>query len=189
MRLTRIGIIIFAAATAAGPWYTVDGYNQIRNVISILGAQNTTNSSVMVAGFVALGLGIIVDGVRRFSKPVLPFMAFGLCMGLAGVLAHKPLSPDVDFSEFAHQAHSALATLGGISITVGLVWQAARQSSFRSRAVAIVLAALCLGLPLCMLAFPEIQGLIQRLMYLLMFTWLWVYYPFTVVANGAEGDG
>ncbi len=28
-----------------------------------------------------------------------------------------------------------------------------------------------------MLAFPAIQGLVQRVMYLLIFSWLWVFYP------------
>ena len=131
----------------------------------------------MVAGFLALGIGIVVDGVRRFSKPVIPFIAFGLFMGLAGLIAHKPISPAADFSELIHQAHSILATLAGISITVGLLWQAVLVSTFRLRTVTITLAVLCFILPLCMLAFQDIQGLIQRIMYLLVFIWLWTYYP------------
>lgn len=179
MRLTRIGILIFTAAAVAGPSYTVERYSSISDVISLLGAQNTPNNFIMVAGFLALSIGIIVDGVRQFSKPTVPFIAFGLCMGLAGLVAHRPLSPDVAFSLFAHHTHSALATLAGIFITVGLLWQAARQSLPRPRAIAIALAALCFGLPLCMLAFPGIQGFIQRLMYFLMFIWLWTCYPLT----------
>lgn len=177
MNSTRLGILIFTAATMAGPWYTVEEYSPVRNVISQLGAQNTPNSLIMVAGFLALGIGIVVDGVRRFSKPVIPFIAFGLFMGLAGLIAHKPISPAVAFSELIHQAHSILATLAGISITVGLLWQAALVSTFRLRALTITLAILCFILPLCMLAFQDIQGLIQRIMYLLVFIWLWTYYP------------
>jgi hypothetical protein len=131
----------------------------------------------MVAGFLALGIDIVVDGVRRFSKPVIPFIAFGLFMGLAGLIAHKPISPAAAFSELIHKAHSILATLAGISIPVGLLWQAVLVSTFRLRTVAITLAVLCFTLPLCMLAFQDIQGLIQRIMYILIFIWLWTYYP------------
>ena len=177
MSSTRIGILVFTAAALAGPWYTVEEYSPVSNVISQLAAQNTSNSFIMAAGFLALGIGIVVDGVSRFSKPTIPFIAFGLFMGLAGLLAHKPISPDVGFNEFIHQAHSSLATLAGISITVGLLWQAALLSTFRLRAMTISLALLCLILPLCMLAFQDIQGLIQRIMYLFVFVWLWVYYP------------
>jgi len=183
MKLTRIGILLFGAAAVAGPWYTVDGYSSISNVISLLGAQNTPYNFIMAAGFVALGIGIVADGLRRFSIPVLPFIAFGICMGLAGLQAHRPLSQEVTFSEFAHQAHSIPATLAGISITVGLLWQAARLSVFRLRLMTVLLAILCFGLPLCMLAFQDVQGLIQRFMYLLIFSWLWLNYPPEIHTN------
>jgi hypothetical protein len=142
MNPTRIGILIFAATALAGPWYTVEGYSFVSNLISQLGAQNTQNSVVMVVGFLALGIGIVADGIRRFSKPVLPFIAFGVSLALAGLLAHKPLSPVAEYSEGSHQAHSVLATLAGLSITVGLLWQAVLSSTFRSRAIIITLAAI-----------------------------------------------
>ena len=186
MNPTRIGILIFAATALAGPWYTLEGYSSVSDLISQLGAQNTQNSIVMVAGFLALGIGLVADGIRRFCKPVLPFIAFGLSMALAGLMAHKPLSPTVEYSEGAHLAHSALATLAGISITVGLLWQAVFASTFRSRAITITLAVLCFALPLCMMAFQEFQGLIQRIMYLLLFVWLWIYFPNRIMTNHAS---
>ncbi len=185
MKPTRIGILLFAVATLAGPWYTVEGYSSVGNVISQLGAQNTQNNFVMVVGFLTLGIGIATDGIRKFRRPVFPFVIFGLFMALAGLLAHKPLKPAVEYSEVAHQAHSALATLAGISITVGLLWQALLATAFRSRAIITTLAMLCFALPLCMLAFQEVQGLIQRIMYLLVFAWLWVYFPGKIMANKA----
>jgi hypothetical protein len=183
MHPTRLGILVFTAAALAGPWYTVEEYGWIGNVISQLGAQNTPNAYVMVIGFLALGLGIVVDGVRRWSRPLLPFVAFGLLMALAGLFAHKPISPTLAYSEAAHGAHGALATLAGVSITIGLVWQAVYARARRSRVIAIALAVLCLALPLCMLALPDAQGLIQRLMYLLVFTWLWIHYPGGILAT------
>jgi len=38
----------------------------------------------MVAGFLALGIGIVTDGVSRFSKPTIPFIAVGLFMAVRG---------------------------------------------------------------------------------------------------------
>ena len=180
MNVTQIGIMVFTVAALMGPWYTVESYNPVSNVISQLGAQNTPNNLIMVAGFLALGIGIMADGMRRLSKPVVPFIAFGLFMGLAGLLSHKPVSPDAVFNEFAHQAHSILATLAGISITVGLFWQAFLATSSRLRVITLTLAALCLVLPLCMLVFQDVQGIIQRVMYLFVFVWLWINYPDTI---------
>ncbi|KPJ77833.1 MAG: hypothetical protein AMJ54_06605 [Deltaproteobacteria bacterium SG8_13] len=178
MSPTRIGIVVFTSAALAGPWYTVEGYSIIGNLISQLGAQNTQNSWVMAAGFLALGCGIITDGIRRFSRPGIAFMAFGLFVALAGIFAHKPLWPAAEYSVVAHQLHSVLATLAGISITIGLLWVAASATSFRPRIIAIALAVLCFALPLCMVAFDAYQGLIQRVMYALILAWLWIRFPF-----------
>ncbi|MEQ1882211.1 MAG: DUF998 domain-containing protein [Burkholderiales bacterium] len=193
---TRTGILLFSAAALAGPFYTVDGYSVVQNVVSELGAQNTKNSFVMVAGFLALGLGIAVDGIRKFQWLALPFIAFGVFMALAGLFAHKPLAPNVLFSEAMHAAHSALASLAGASVTVGLVWYAVRARGAWRRGIAFFLGALCVVLPLGMLAAPPYQGLIQRAMYLLVFAWLWACYPglhtanpsFKRTATGAAGE-
>jgi hypothetical protein len=189
---TRAGLLLFSAAVLAGPWYTVDGYSVVRNVVSELGAQHTPNSLVMVAGFLALGGGIVADGLRNFQRMAVPFIAFGVFMGLAGLFAHKPLDPSVPFTEALHAAHSVLASLAGVSVTVGLIWYGVRVGRSWRRTVALALAALCVALPLAMLAFPAYQGLIQRVMYLLIFAWVWVFFPDLRTANtppnGKSGD-
>jgi len=190
--LTRAGILLFSAAVLAGPWYTVEGYSVVRNVVSELGAQHTPNNLVMVSGFLALGICLVADGVRNFQRMAVPFIAFGVFMGLAGVFAHKPLDPNVPFTEAAHVAHSILASLAGFSVTIGLIWYAVRARGFWRRTAAFALAALCVVLPLVMLTFPEFQGLIQRFMYLLIFAWLWLFFPglgTTAPAPDRKSDG
>ena len=59
---SRIGILVFAAAAIAGPWYSVEEHKPVSNLISELGAQNTQNNFVMIGGFLVLGSGIAVDG-------------------------------------------------------------------------------------------------------------------------------
>jgi hypothetical membrane protein len=174
---TRVGIVLFVLAVAAGPLYTVPGYSAVGNLISELAAQNTPRNILMSGAFVALGVGIAVDGLRPFAAAQAPIIGFGVFMALAGLFGHRPISAGVPYVEWAHAAHSALATAAGTSITVAFVWQAVRQPWWVRRAVAAALAVLCLVLPLTMLSFPAVQGAVQRLMYLLMFTWLWLHYP------------
>ncbi len=185
--LTRAGLLLFSAAVLAGPWYTVDGYSVVRNVVSELGAQHTPNNLIMVSGFLALGIGLVADGLRNFQRMAIPFMAFGAFMGLAGFFAHKPLDPNVPFTEAAHAAHSVLASLAGISVTVGLIWYGVRAGRSWRRTASLALAVLCVALPLAMLAFPGYQGLIQRVMYLLIFAWLWKFFP-GLRSTGASPD-
>jgi hypothetical protein len=70
----------------------------------------------------------------------------------------------------------------GGSLTVGFLWQAAAAHPTAYRLLSAVLAVICVALPLLMLNLPRYQGLVQRLMYLLVFAWLWVYYPRTADA-------
>ena len=141
---TRVGIVLFVLAVAAGPLYTVSGYSAVGNLVSELAAQNTPRNVLMSGAFVALGVGIVVDGLRPFAPAQAPFIGFGVFMALAGLFGHRPISSGVPYAEWAHTAHSALATAAGISITVAFVWQAVRQLSRARRAVA---AALAVALP------------------------------------------
>jgi hypothetical membrane protein len=186
MNLTRIGIIIFMIAALTGPMYTVEGYSSVRNVISELGAQNTPYSWIMILGFLALGLGIIAGCIQAFNKSIIPFILFGLFMALAGFFPHKPVNPDIEYNKFLHQAHSMLATLAGISISVGLLWRAVLATSTFGRIIPLILGVICFALPMSMIAFPDYQGLIQRIMYLLIFIWLWKNIPLKNTADNTR---
>lgn len=177
MNATRTGILVFGAAVLAGPWYTVPEYHAVRHLISELAAQSTPGNWIMSAAFVALGVGLVADGVRRYRHDHLPFMAFGVLMALAGLFGHRPLDPNVSYQAWAHAAHSALATAAGFAITFALGWQALRQPRRVKRVLAGVLSVACVALPLAMLWLPPVQGAVQRLMYGLIFGWLWVHYP------------
>jgi hypothetical membrane protein len=186
MTKTRWAIGLFVMLVIAGPLYTAPGYSVVANVISELAAQNTPGNVAMAAGFVLLGLAIVADGLAHRRPPLLPFIAFGLFFGAAGVLGHRPITPGVDFVAWVDSAHSMLATLSGVSLTVGFAWQSRVAPSPRERLVAAALALLCVGLPLLMLALPAWQGLIQRAMYAAVFAWLWVRYPLRRVAGPAR---
>jgi hypothetical membrane protein len=177
MRFTRLGIAIFAVAVVAGPLYTVPGYSAVANLISELGAQNTPRNFLMSSAFIALGAGIVADGFPKFHRALAPFVAFGIFMALVGFFGHKPINPDVAYAAWAHTAHGALATAAGVSITVGFAWQAFRHQGLGKRIAAMLLAVVSFGMPMAMLSFPQYQGAIQRVMYFLVFSWLWVYYP------------
>ena len=177
MGITRIAIIMFVVAVVLGPLYSVEGYSPVSNVISELAAQRTPHNYIMASAFLALGAAVVAQGISAFRRPLLPFVAFGISFGAAGLFGHKPIDPEVPYSSWVDAAHSALATVSGVSLTAGFLWQAvaARLQWYRWLSAALVLV--CVGMPLLMLQYPHYQGLVQRVMYLLVFAWLWVYYP------------
>lgn len=177
MNKTRAAIAFFVVVVALGPLYTAAGYSAASNVISELAAQNTPRNWLMSAAFVALGAAVAFDGARVFRWPLAPFIAFGVAFAAAGLAGHRPITDGVAFVPWVDAVHSVLATLCGVALTVGFGWQAVRAASLARRLQAVVLAAACVGLPLLMLANPQVQGAIQRVMYLGVFAWLWAYYP------------
>lgn len=175
MSPTRVGILLFALSVIAGPLYTVPEYSMVRNLISELAAQNTPRNWLMAGAFVALGTGIAIDGFRRRAPHWLPFMAFGILMALAdrspaarpgsavcGVDSHGALRAGDRGGHLHHRRlhlaglspGRALSPPGLCAAGVGLRCLAANH------AVA-----------------PSVQGATQRVMYALVFSWLWISYP------------
>jgi len=181
--MTKIGIIVFLMAVLLGPIYTVDGYSNVSNAISELGAQNTSNNYIMIMGFLFVGLGIVIDGVKNYSHSSLPFIVFGACVALAGIFPHKPISEVIDYNMLAHETHKILATIAGVAITIGFIWQGVLFKKSAGKIPCYYLAAVCTGFPLLMLYVPEYQGIIQRFMYAQVFLWLWYYFPRAIVTN------
>jgi len=184
-RLTSIAISLFAVTVLAGPSYTVEGYSSISNLISELGAQHTKNNYIMISGFIILGAGIIIASLKKLSYPIVPFMIFGLFMIAAGVFPHKPIDPTLKYNDTFHSLHGASATLAGIAITIGFVWQGVLSKHTVSKLICFYLAIVCFAFPMLMLKMPDYQGLIQRLMYLQVLGWIMVKHPEKIMANKA----
>ena len=175
--MTRIGIVCFCLTVLSGPLYTVGGYSAISNTVSQLGAQHTVHNYIMIAGFIILGGALAFDGVKHYATTLLPFILFGGFMGLAGLFPHKPLDPAVSFNTTIHSTHATLAAAAGVAITAGFIWQGVLSLATRQKLICFYLAIVCVVFPILMLQYPIYQGIIQRLMYLQVFIWLWIYYP------------
>ena len=178
---TKVGIIVFALAVLLGPLYTVDGYSIVTNLVSELGAQHTPNNFIMICAFIAFGVGIVIDGLKKFQIPLLPFILFGLAMVIVGIFPHKPLDASQSFNTMYHNLHGIVASIAGTAITVGFIWQGFRTQG-KQRIVCFYMALIATTLPILMLSIPNYKGIIQRFMYLNILGWLWLKYPI-ILAN------
>ncbi len=173
----KLGILIFATTILLGPLYTVEGYSVIANTVSELGAQMTHNNFVAIIGFVAFGLGIVIEWLRHRMWATTPFLLFGIFIAAAGLSPHKPIDPAVAYNEIIHRLHSVMASTSGIAVTLGFIWQGLKENVMQKRWIDFYMAGICLIMPMAMFAIPEFQGLIQRLMYFQVFVWLWFFFP------------
>jgi hypothetical protein len=174
--LTRVVIALFTLAVVFGPLYTVSEYSAVANLISELGAQHTQNNFIMVFAFALLGAGIVIDGMRTFRAVSLPFILFGVAMAIVGMFPHKPIDTSLIYNPTDHNIHGIIASAAGTFITIGFVWQGFRTHG-RQRIICFYMALVAIVFPLLMLNFPNLQGAVQRIMYLQILGWLWLKYP------------
>ncbi|HSS66619.1 MAG TPA: DUF998 domain-containing protein [Gammaproteobacteria bacterium] len=177
---TLPGVIVALIAIAVGPYFTAPGYSSVTHAISELGAQGAPNSWIMNAGFFAYGLGVLIDAVRRLrTSPfvAVAFMVFGLAMIMNAVFSHRPIDHELLYDVRADTLHSLFATVVGFSFTFGALAQSFIERYRWRRLCCYAAAAAAVILPLGMLQFPGIQGVLQRLMFGISFAWLVVFLP------------
>ena len=164
-------------AVLLGPLYTEDEFRVTLNSISELAAQNTPNNYIMILSFLAVGSNLAIDGIRHYTHSFLPFILFGICIGLAGAFPHKPINAGVEYNILVHNTHNILAVISGFAITIGFIWQGVLSKTTIGKIICFYLAAACLIFPLLMLYISDYQGLFQRAMYAQVFIWLWFNFP------------
>lgn len=184
MNLTRGAVLLFTAAVVFSPWYAPAMYSPVHQVISELAAQNTPGHRVMAFALVLVGLAIAADGLlgrdrgHLLSWPAVPFVVFGLCFAAAGLFGHKPYVGALPWNPAAHAMHAILTSASGSALAVGLAWQAWCARSPVYRWWTATLSLVSVAFPLLMVAFPSMQGVIQRSMYALVFWgWFWPFHP------------
>ncbi|WP_286830869.1 MULTISPECIES: DUF998 domain-containing protein [Kordiimonas] len=177
---TFYGVMAAAIAMLVAPFFMAGDYSNIHNAVSELGAQNTSNSWVMNLGFVLFGIGVGVDASMRLkSAPIVgaAFLIYGIAMVLVGIFSHKPIDPLLPYDAFEDDLHSLFATVVGTTFSVGTLSQAFCERAMARRTACVAAALSAVILPLCMLQFPDVQGVPQRFMFVISFFWLVGFLP------------
>jgi len=177
---TLLGVLLCSSMILLGPLYTVDGYSMVAHTSSQLGAQNTEGSWLMNLGFIALGFGVGIDARRIWW--IVPFVSaiflmFAVAMIMTGVFSLQPIDPALPYNDMWHVLHSVFAVAAGICFCVGAIGYGLFRRVGAAKWISIVAGLLATGLSLAIFMLPEVQGLLQRLMFAVTFTWLAVYLP------------
>lgn len=99
---------------------------------------------------------------------------FGFSLVLTAFFPHAPLVTGVSPNLLLDQWHSVFASTTGFSFTI-LAAGHAFLSRGRQRAGGILLAVIATLIPLGMMAFPSSMGLLQRVMFISAFGWLFFF--------------
>ncbi|HSM72415.1 MAG TPA: DUF998 domain-containing protein [Anaerolineales bacterium] len=181
-RLFTIAVTYFIGMIVLAHFFTPPGYNWTENTISELASQGHRYKGIMQTGLIGFG-AILIFGVftyfrRNSGSYFLIFVAiYGLSIMLSGIYCTAPIDPDISFSVQESNLHSLFATIAGIGMSLGILWQVFASMNKRDRWIRIAFLVLIGGLSgLFGLAENGIlildKGIVQRVLYLVGLIWL-----------------
>jgi hypothetical protein len=175
------GIILLlgtsAICFAAAPLVLPESYSWVSNTTSEAAAQGVHGAWLAKFGFLSIGLSVLT--LCALKEPswglseTLLLAAFGICMLGVATFAHRPWWADASYDKTEDALHSAAATIAGFAFTLGVLSLAVRgrNRSHAQRWVDLTAVATSLVLPFAMAMFPGLDGVIQRLMFAVAYTW------------------
>ena len=154
------------------PFFSFENYSIILNTTSHLGAQGSPYAWIMNVTFMMLGFSALmrVTTTQVRYHQVLGAL-FSISLILTGVFRHASLIQSVTSIVWQDQLHSVFATLTGFSFVL-LATGHGFMARNKQRIYGFILATIATAISLLMVVFSNYAGLLQRLMLLMAFMWL-----------------
>jgi hypothetical protein len=166
-----------AAALVAAPALMPAGYSWVSHSTSESAAQGVEGAWLARTGFVLFGLSVIVLATfrrRRWGPWATALHAgFGALLVAAAAFAHRPWLAGEHVDRIEDVLHSVAATAMGFAFVGGVLVTALQRSrdDLWSRAFDLVAVAAAVAIPLGMAAQPEVDGVLQRVMFAVAYAW------------------
>ncbi len=179
--IVRWGILAMLAfsmiALLTAPVLMPEGYSWITHTTSESAAQGLQGAWLARTGFILLGFAVLWLVAAAYSTwargASWMHLTFGIMMIGTAVYAHRPFMPDIPYDVIEDWLHSFTATLMGFAFSLGVFFrllQRAREN-LKIRVLDLVALASAIFIPLLMISFPGITGLVQRVMFLVAYLW------------------
>jgi len=166
---------IFTMVIFILPLFSFDNYSIVSNTTSHLGAQGSPNAWVMNVVFIVMGLTTILIVFNNPSPVIILFgVLFGGSLVLTGIFRHAALIENFESNILLDQFHSVFATTTGIGF-VALSSTQGFISKDKQRTIAFLMAVFATLLSVAMMIKPQYMGILQRLMFLISFAWIFFY--------------
>jgi len=161
------------------PGYSSPGYSILKNTTSHLGAQNAPNAWIMNLVFLLLGVAVILEAwfhLKPYRVQQFLLGIFGLGLLGVAIFQHGPIIEGISADLFEDMMHSVFATTVGFSFILFAVSTAFIETKRTRRVSALLIAVLAASLSALMFAVPDLAGLWQRIMFILAFGWLIIFF-------------
>lgn len=170
-------LVISALSLGVAPLLMPASYSSIANTTSESAAQGVEYAWVARLGFLTFGLAVLwlASGLRRsWGRATRWFhVAFGVLMIATAAFSHRSWVAGAQFDWVEDALHSFTATAMGFAFSFGVLarfLQRGRQGE-PGRALDAVALVAATVIPLLMARFAGLDGVIQRLMFLVAYLW------------------
>lgn len=165
-------LVAFVLLSTGVAFFSFDGYSLLSNTTSHLGAQGSPHAWVMNLVFLGMGATAIwITYATRIRYDQVIGGVFGGSLMVTAVFRHAPLMAGKPADVLQDQLHSIVASATGLSFIL-LAMGHGVMSAGRQRTGGFALAAFATLISVCMAAFPSIAGLLQRVLFVVAFGWL-----------------
>jgi putative copper export protein len=171
------GLAASAVALATAPALMPPGYSWVSHTTSESAAQGVQGAWLARIGFVLLGLSVVLLAMIRRQRwgpwATALHASFGALLIAVAAFSHRPWMAGEDFDRVEDILHSIAATAMGFAFVGGVVVTALMRSRGDAwpRAFDIMAVAASVAIPLGMAARPDIEGVLQRLMFVVAYAW------------------
>lgn len=171
-----IPLLISILSLLIAPAFMPEDYSWVSNTTSESAAQGLANAWIARLGFVSFGLAVIWQSVltkNTWSKVArINHFAFGVSMLLVAAFSKRHWDVAMAFDPTDDFLHSVFATLMGFAFSFGVLFVfLKRAQDLRGKALDVLAIASSIGIPLLMLEYKDIGGLVQRLMFGVSYAW------------------
>lgn len=173
------GIALFLLAMVFGPLLSPPAFSLLRHTTSEQAAQHLAGAWAMRAGFVAFGLATLAAAITDWStRPFVraALVVFGLGMIAAAIWSNAPILPELPVDLREDQRHSIASSVVGAAFAAACAARLFAPGGSKKAPLAWAGLVISVAVPLAMLAFPEVKGLLQRGMF--AFSFVFILYEF-----------
>ena len=180
--LFLLAVLYFIAVIVLAHFFIPPIYGWTQNTISDLASQGHTYKWIMQAGFIGFGPFLAASSVYYFWQNKKRYflwlvVGYGFSILITGFFCAAAINPPLEYSLQEAGIHSMFATIAGLCMSVGIVWQVVTSSTSRERWMRIFFLVLVMGISaLFGLAENHLleigKGIVQRFLYLVGLAWL-----------------
>ena len=177
MKFVILSVVFIVLVILIAHIIVPDPYNWMHNTISELASQGYVYKWVMQIGFIGFGVLLSIgaisnfrqEGKYRFRQFPLIIYASGILM--AGIFCTRPFVDGITYSEVEARLHSIFASIAGFALSAAMLMYFLTDHS-RRRILHAISLVLVLGFSISFGLASSYAGIVQRILYLVGFSWL-----------------